>query len=967
MNRRQLTAVVVLAGLSIAGAVLSPVAHADDVADEADLQFQLGATRYKAGDFLGALEHFLASNRLAPNHNVVFNIARCYERLERYADAYRSYAIALEGEQNPDKRKSISDSLAEITPKVAVLDVETDPPGATIYLNRKDLGARGAAPRLFGLSAGKYTVIAELAGYEAKTSGEVTIAVGTKTTVNLALVPLLATVTVTGAAATGASVRVDDANGKAECVAPCSVKLLPGHHTLFLTREGFQRAEVPLDLAPKATLEVRPPMSVQTGSVVVNCDLRGALIEVDGKSMGFTPAVVQVPLGDHQLKISLAGYRPEERLVKVGATGDTTVEVQLTESSEVIAASRAAESVEDAPASVTIIPKYELLGMGYPTIAEALRGVRGVYVNDDRSYSSLGFRGFAHPGDYGNRVLVTIDGQPTNDNYIGSSYVGFDGRVDLDDVDRIEVIRGPGSALYGTSAFFGVVNLVTRSRNSPTHVEAGVSAVEYGVLRGRIHATYKIDDEAGFWMSLSGARTPDGRDFTIAEYATDGATGQSIGNDGFNAGTLSGRAWWKSLTFQWFYTARKKRLPTGIYDSDFPSHDTTFFDRRAFGELRFEKAFGETLVLSRAHVNVYNFDQQLAYPNDPANDTTGYETDSFRGTWFGLEQRAAAALVPNRLRVTVGGEGQYHLKTHQFNSTEFGGSLLDRNDPFWLGTGYLLADWTPTSGVKISPAARADYYSTVGFSVNPRLAIALHATPTTTVKILGGKAFRVPSVYELFFVSGAQRAPSSLKPEEIYSGELELNQRFSSTVSATLAGYVNYVHRLIVLQGGGSTADQNYYANSDFPVLSSGFEGEIRRDFRQGWMISAQISLQKTRYLHAGSERREVPNSPELLAGAKVGIPILQKVLGVMSRWSLLGPRWDRNEKAADPPQGKLDGALVWDVVFGGEAEHLGVRYGLGVYNVLDTRWATPVSGEFRHRTMVQSGRTLYLSLAVTI
>src|SRR5437773_1552373 len=78
-----------LAGLVAAGplsfvsqAVAPAVAHADDVADEADLQFNLGADAYEKGDFRGALEHFLASNRLVPNRNVIFNIARTYEQLK---------------------------------------------------------------------------------------------------------------------------------------------------------------------------------------------------------------------------------------------------------------------------------------------------------------------------------------------------------------------------------------------------------------------------------------------------------------------------------------------------------------------------------------------------------------------------------------------------------------------------------------------------------------------------------------------------------------------------------------------------------------------------------------------------------------------------------------------------------------------------------------------------------------------
>ncbi|MGH7281861.1 MAG: hypothetical protein ACRELY_10085, partial [Polyangiaceae bacterium] len=73
-------------------------AFADDLADEAELQFQLGADRYKAGDFRGALEHFLASNRLVPNRNVIFNIARAYEQLHEMPNSYRYYTTALDEE-----------------------------------------------------------------------------------------------------------------------------------------------------------------------------------------------------------------------------------------------------------------------------------------------------------------------------------------------------------------------------------------------------------------------------------------------------------------------------------------------------------------------------------------------------------------------------------------------------------------------------------------------------------------------------------------------------------------------------------------------------------------------------------------------------------------------------------------------------------------------------------------------------
>jgi hypothetical protein len=143
---------------------LAPPARADDTADEADLHFQLGADRYEVGDFKGALEHFLLSNRLVPNRNVVFNIARTYEQLKQLPDAYRYYVLALEGEMAPQSRKRVEDALARIAPNVAVVRVESDPPGATIFIDRRDLGPRGNTPRARGLPPRHHKVTVDSTG-----------------------------------------------------------------------------------------------------------------------------------------------------------------------------------------------------------------------------------------------------------------------------------------------------------------------------------------------------------------------------------------------------------------------------------------------------------------------------------------------------------------------------------------------------------------------------------------------------------------------------------------------------------------------------------------------------------------------------------------------------------------------------------------------------------------------------------
>jgi tetratricopeptide (TPR) repeat protein len=122
---------------------LAQEAPAADLAEEAELHFSLAVERYKVADYSGALEHLLASNRLAPNKNVQFNIARTYEKLEQFNQAYRHYADYLQVEADPAQRKIATESLARIAPKVALVDVVTDPPGATVYVDRRELGARG--------------------------------------------------------------------------------------------------------------------------------------------------------------------------------------------------------------------------------------------------------------------------------------------------------------------------------------------------------------------------------------------------------------------------------------------------------------------------------------------------------------------------------------------------------------------------------------------------------------------------------------------------------------------------------------------------------------------------------------------------------------------------------------------------------------------------------------------------------
>src|SRR5688500_13036523 len=94
--------------------VLARPSVADDTADEAELTFRLGAEDSQRADYRAALEHFLVPNRLVPNRNVIYNIARCYEELKQYPEAYLYFSLALKAETDKEVQARIQRALGSI-------------------------------------------------------------------------------------------------------------------------------------------------------------------------------------------------------------------------------------------------------------------------------------------------------------------------------------------------------------------------------------------------------------------------------------------------------------------------------------------------------------------------------------------------------------------------------------------------------------------------------------------------------------------------------------------------------------------------------------------------------------------------------------------------------------------------------------------------------------------------------------
>lgn len=490
----------------------------------------------------------------------------------------------------------------------------------------------------------------------------------------------------------------------------------------------------------------------------------------------------------------------------------------------------------------------------------------------------------------------------------------------------------------------------------------------------------------GCGSPLGGARSA-GRDFSFEELTADPSTfpsgGESRGADGFVAGNVMGGLWLGWLRVGAHANVRTKAMPAGAYDTRVGDGRTQNTDRRGFVEIAIQPPLkGPISLQTRLVGNYFGFTgtYALRLPQEPLGQSSVKE--EFRGLWATVEQRLVWTPSP-AFKLSLGGEFQAHATRQQGIATDcdawgecasavylpptetFDEAAFDAHS-LVLGAGYGVVDLVPTDTVRISAGARIDYYSTFGSSgPSPRAALILHPAEPTVVKLMGGRAFRAPSIFELFYsIEGVQAGNPDLEPETVWSGELEMQQRFSRTVSGTLAGYANYLDAVVV-DRTPSESSVLTYENSDAPVLTLGGEADIRRDWRGGGMFAASYSLQRTRSEQDAPGRR-VANSPTHIASARGALPLHGRAAVLGARVTVESGRYDRYQDAADSqPQGETSSSTVLDLVLSGDAGGTTLHYNVGFYNVGDARYEHPVSSAFPAllRTIPQRGRTLLVGL----
>ena len=317
-------------------------------------------------------------------------------------------------------------------------------------------------------------------------------------------------------------------------------------------------------------------------------------------------------------------------------------ELMRIDAGRVFGASERIQPVTEAPASVSFITAEDIARYGYRTLADILRGVRGMYVTDDRNFSYLGARGFAKPGDYNSRILLLVNGHRVNDNVYGQAEIGAEFGMDPAMFERVEIIRGPASSLYGDSAFFAVVNVITRTGASL----AGASiAVEGGNLEtARAQASVGRSLANGLDFALSGTYERSGGVERLYFPAFDTpATNNGVaqGLDGEQLAQFYSHLSFKDLTFTGLYGERQRTVPTAsfgtVFDEHAPPEQTT--DRHALLDAEYARSIGDTRLVVRASYDWFSASGTYPLPGEESGTPVIGPTNHPRGA---VERRDAA-------------------------------------------------------------------------------------------------------------------------------------------------------------------------------------------------------------------------------------------------------------------------------------------------------------------------------------
>ncbi|HEY5657449.1 MAG TPA: TonB-dependent receptor, partial [Myxococcota bacterium] len=569
---------------------------------------------------------------------------------------------------------------------------------------------------------------------------------------------------------------------------------------------------------------------------------------------------------------------------------------------EVVTASKKKQSMAEAPAFTHVITREQILRYGYRTVGEALSSLIGLYSSTDLVYGYTGVRGFGRAGDYNTRILVLFDGQRINDPLYDYGALDESLPIDIDGVERIEVVKGPGSALWGSNALLAVVNVVPQRGADVDGVEGGVEYASYDRFKGYIQGGGEIAgvDGAAMFSHVSG----DGDD-EIEIPGLGSAEDQDYGASSQGYFTAS----YRGFKLNFLAGGGEKRDPTGanyvIFNSPF---DGTWYESTRYQtQLSYERGVlpeRKGNVMARFYHSVYDrhtdyeYDSLTLFPDvDPYVNHDEGESQAWGG-----ELQVSGEL---HRRVALIGGFEYHdvYKAHFKNVDQFA-LHLDEELDWRIFAGYAQAEIEAASFLRLILGGRVDDYSNLAAKWSPRAALVVTPVEGTAVKALFGQAFRAPNAYERVYDNGGllgrtlggRRGPPGarrlsilgnpdLEPETITTWEVIWDQALGGNLRLVTSLY-QYEIEDIISPIDVSTGVLQYQNLGT--VESRGAEVMLQARLENGILGHVGFSVLRAEDADTGSR---IENSPKYLGNLAVSVPLFAQKLTLSGELQAVGGR----------------------------------------------------------------------------
>jgi len=617
---------------------------------------------------------------------------------------------------------------------------------------------------------------------------------------------------------------------------------------------------------------------------------------------------------------------------------------------KVYAASKIEQKTTEAPSSITIITDDEIKKNGYRTLADVMQSVQGFNVSYDRNYAFLGARGISL-GDFNSRVLLLVDGHRVNDNLADGAFIDTAFILDIDLVDRVEIIRGPGSVLYGNNAFFGVINVITRQGKQLNGLETSFDYGTFDTYKGRV--TFGKQFTNGLNLMLSGSIYDSAGPERLFYQQFDtplqnNGIAQNMDGDLYHSffGTLG----YNDFTLEGAFNHREKVNPTAQYElTAFDDPKLQTHDERSYTELKYAHDFTDIVdVTARLYYDRYT--HEIGYPE---SFITGgmvvplpFTSEQDVGEWWGTELQLNKTLWEKHI-ITLGGEYRDDFLQKQ----EVSGQTPVERSRQSRGV-YFQGDFAILDNLHFNGGVRYDQYGDFDAAYDPRLALIYNPFKTSTIKAIYGTAFRAPNFTEL-----SDPRFQEIRPEEITGYELVYEQEIGKHLRSSVSGFYNQMDHLIVFDSGN-------YTNLD--AQTKGVEVALESSWADGTRARASYSFQDTRN---DTVNWQLPDSPNHLFKLNFTVPVIPDKLFAGAEFRYVSQRLSLHNTtdALGQPltvQGEDAGAYgIINLTLFSQKIIRNLEVSGTVYNLLDRRYQDPASLFHVQDTIQQDGRSFRLKL----